>query len=149
MDSNAKTSGFGMQASLQLPALTRLGVCGDEIELLGRQGFIRREQRGSKTVYKLCYRAGGRQRSRYVAREDVAEIAEELAALQAKIRSRRNLAKLTRLAGKRLHKRRTELMPLLAELGYQWHGHVYRRRRMTKLQQLNPGKETKDGSKAD
>lgn len=115
----------------EFPHLNRLALSAEELSSLARQGFIRSETRGSKTIYRLRYRVHGRQRARYVSPRDAAALEGELASWQRQVRARRRLNELVALARKLLAQRRATLAPLLAEQGYHFHGYQIRRSRNT------------------
>ena len=114
------------------PLLNRLALSDEELGALTRQGFIRRERRGRKTIFRLRYRVHGRQHVRYVSPRDAAALEAELGALQRRVRARRRLTDLAALARQALRHRRSTLAPLLEARGYHFHGHQIRRCRNAK-----------------
>jgi hypothetical protein len=54
-------------APASFPLLNRLGLSDVEFAALTRQGFIRGEQRGGRKIFRLRFRAAGRQHARYVS----------------------------------------------------------------------------------
>ena len=114
------------------PLLNRLALSDEELVALTRQGFIRSERRGGKTIIRLRYRVHGRQRVRYVSPGDAAALEAELRLLQRRVRARRRLAGLAALARKVLCYRRSTIAPILEARGYHFHGHQIRRRRNAK-----------------
>jgi hypothetical protein len=95
------------------PRLNRLALSDEELGALTRQGFIRSERRGGKTIFRLRFRVRCRQHARYVSPRDVAALEAELALLQKWVRAHR------RLTG-------------IAARGYHFHGHQIRRCRNAK-----------------
>ena len=114
------------------PLLNRLGLGDEELDALTRQGFIRSECRAGKTIFRLRYRVRGRQHARYVSPRDAAALEAELGLLQKRVRAHRRLTRLAALARQLLRYRRSTLVPLLAPLGYHFHGHQIRRWRNAK-----------------
>jgi hypothetical protein len=114
------------------PLLRRLGLSDQELDALRRQGFISREMRGRKTVYRLRYRVDGRVRVRYVRPEDAESVEAELALWQRRMRSRRRLRWLAVAARRELRQQKILRTPLLAERGYHFHGYAVRRCRGSK-----------------
>ena len=109
------------------PILIRLGLSDEEVHALTSQGFIGRERRGSKTIFRFRYRFLGRQRVRYVSPRDAAALEAELESLQRRVRARRRLTGLAVLARQALRHRRSTLAPLLEARGFHFHGHQIRR----------------------
>jgi hypothetical protein len=114
------------------PLLNRLALSDEELGALSRQGFIRSERRGGKTIFRLRYRIRGRQHARYVSPRDAAALEAELGLLQKRVRAHRRLTGLAALARQVLRHRRSTLAPLLAARGYHFHGHQIRRFRDAK-----------------
>ena len=114
------------------PLLNRLALSDEELGALTRQGFIRSERRGRKTIFRLRYRVHGRQHVRYVSPRDAAALEAELGSLQRRVRARRRLTGLAALARQVLRHRRSTLAPLLEARGYHFHGHQIRRCRNAK-----------------
>jgi hypothetical protein len=114
------------------PLLNRLPLSDEEFHALGRQGFIRSERRGSKSIVRMRFRVAGRQHVRYISPRDAAALEAELRALQRHVRARRRLARLAVLARQALGYRRSTLAPLLEARGYHFHGHQIRRCRSAK-----------------
>jgi hypothetical protein len=125
------TTNTDIQSSLgeRFPILSRMRLNPDEWQALSRQGFVHSEQRGAKTVCRLRFRAQGRQRVRYVRRDDFASLEEELAELQKHVRARRHLNLLTPLARAALRASRAARAPILEASGHRFHGYTIRRRR--------------------
>ena len=111
------------------PGLSRLGLSADEVRELTKQGSIRRERRGRKTIYRLRFRIQGRQRVRYVSPRDATALEAELAALQRPVRSRRQLSAMADIARRLLRHRKSILAPVIEAAGYHFHGLEIRRRR--------------------
>ena len=114
------------------PLLNRLALSEEELSALARQGSIRRERRGRKTIFRLRYRVHGRQCVRYVSPRDAAALEAELTSLQRRVRARRRLTGLAALARQLLRQRKSTLAPLLEAHGYHYHGHQIRRFRNAK-----------------
>lgn len=108
------------------PLLNRL-VSAEELRALTLQGSIHSERRGGKTVFRLRYRAGGRQHVRYVSPCDAAALEVELTLLQRRYRARRCLRGLATLARQVLRQRKSTLAPLLEARGLHFHGQQIRR----------------------
>jgi hypothetical protein len=115
-----------------VPHLVELGLSPDEIQALSRQGFIRRALRGRNEVFRLCYRVGGKQRSRYVPATRAAAVAADLARLQEGEKARRALRQLARTARQTLRQRKDLLHGLVEKSGFYFHGNQVRRRRTPK-----------------
>jgi hypothetical protein len=115
------------------PILSRIVRREEEFVALARQGFIRAEKRRKKTIWRLRYRFGGRQRVRYVSPRDVEALEAELSELQSRIRARRRLTRLSEQARQALRHRRSTIAPLLEASGYKFHGNQIRRRRSVKV----------------
>jgi len=120
-----------MEKPVELLELNALGLDAEAIAALRRQGFVSREMRRGRTLYKLRYRIASRQVVRCLGTdsERAGRIEAELSRLQ---RSRKHDLALSELVRKnnaelREVKRRTE--PLVAELGYVFHGRELRRPR--------------------
>ena len=64
------------------PLLNRLAMSDEELRAVSRQGFLRSETRGKKTIFRLRYRLHGRQHVRYVSPGDAAALEAELGLLQ-------------------------------------------------------------------
>ena len=114
------------------PLLNRLAMSDEELRAVSRQGFLRSETRGTKTIFRLRYRLHGRQHVRYVSPGDAAALEAELGLLQRRVRARRRLTGLAALARQVLRHRRSTLAPLLEAGGYHFHGHQIRRFRDAK-----------------
>jgi hypothetical protein len=114
------------------PLLNGLALTDEELSALTRQGFIRGEKRGQKTVFRLRFRVDGRQRARYVSRHHAVSLGAELALLQKRVRAHRRVTRLAALARQALRHRRLTLAPILEMRGLHFHGHQIRRRRKTK-----------------
>jgi hypothetical protein len=126
--SNIMTEWLAPQA---YPLLNRLKLSDEVLGALTRQGFIRSERRGTKTIFRLCYRVEGRQHVRYVSPRDAKALEAELRSLQRQILARRRLAVLAALGRRALRDRKLKLAPLIEARGYHFHGHQIRRRRTT------------------
>jgi hypothetical protein len=108
------------------PLLNRLALSDEELNALTRQGFIRSERRGRRTVFRLRYRVDGRQHVRYISPRDVEALEAELATLQRRVRARRHLRSIAVLARQALRDRKMTLAPLLEARGLHFHGHQIR-----------------------
>jgi len=133
-------------AAHQFPALYGLGCGEQELAALCRQGFLSREQRTPEQapIYKLRYRMGGRQRTRYVGSNlvFVEQVRNELAVLQAAAKRAHKLQQLLRQARRALRRAKSKVAPLLvAESGYHYHGHAIRRKRPAGAPQDGVAKE--------
>src|SRR5688572_4915384 len=82
------------------PALTQLDLGPAEIRMLRRQGFVRAERRGQRSVYKLRFRdESGRQLVRCIRNADLAQLVEsELRQLQEPRQRRLELSALSEAA---------------------------------------------------
>lgn len=114
------------------PLLSRLALSDEELGALTRQGFIRIERRGARTIFRLRYRVHGQQRVRSVSPGEAAALEAELRLWQRRARARRRLAGLAALARQVLRDRRSTLAPILEARGYYFHGNQIRRRRNAK-----------------
>ena len=89
----------------QAPAgLAGLKLGARELRALRRQGFVARERRGGGWVYRLRFRVGGRQTTRYVGTDaaKAAEVQQSLAAWQAGRCLELELGRLVSQAGREL-----------------------------------------------
>src|SRR3954462_11281945 len=111
------------------PILYRFALSAEEIGALTRQGAIRSEKRGGKTIFRLRYRVDGRQHVRYISPNNAAALEAELRLLQKRVRACRYLNSLAALARQALRDRRLTLTPILQARGCHFHGHQIRRRR--------------------
>ena len=112
-------------------ALAQLGLSTAELEVLRRQGFVSRECRGGRWLYKLRFRVDGRQVTRYVgtnARE-AAEVQQGLMQWQGKRHLDLELGRLARQTGRELRRAKQKLKEQMAERGLGFHGLVVRRAR--------------------
>ena len=91
--------------SAEFPLLNQLPLSDEELSALSRQGFVHRERRGAKTVFRLRFRVDGRQRVRYVRPRDAEALEAELALLQREVRARRRLTGVAALARQLLRDR--------------------------------------------
>jgi hypothetical protein len=110
--------------------LRQIALTAEELVDLSRQGFIHIERRGSKTIYRLRFRHGGKQRSYYLSAEKVSAVEAALKIVQQRVGGRRHLAILTQLASRTLCHRKKLLEPLLEAQGFHYHGQTVRRRRI-------------------
>lgn len=115
-----------------LPALAALGLSANEIDALSYQGTICREARlPDRTYAKLRYRIDGKQRVKYLGRDEafVSMVEKELAALQARSQAHRELVRLAQEAEALLRSLKPRLESLLNEHGYVFHGRAIRKPR--------------------
>jgi hypothetical protein len=110
------------------PALRSLALSQQHLEALAKQGSLSAE--GSKGYFKLRFRMGSQQQVRYVGGNSdfVALVEKELAALQARTRSCRELCRLMAEARRRLRATKRQLEPWLPLAGRSFHGREIRRR---------------------
>jgi hypothetical protein len=119
-----------------VPAITssRLGqlrLTPEDLCALRRQGWIQREWRGNRQVYKLRFRRGGKQIVRYLGDAEIArQVGAELAVLQKAHRACRRLRRIAETARDMLRTSKKDLLPLLARNGYRFHGLAIRRRKL-------------------
>jgi hypothetical protein len=113
------------------PALATLRLHDADLVCLGRQGFVRAERRGNRTVFKLRFRRGnGAQAVRYISSAQEAEsVRNELQVLQAPRELELKLAALSRSARKMIRDAKSNLQPVLYSHGYVFHGQAVRRPR--------------------
>jgi hypothetical protein len=117
-------------------AWSDLGLGDDELAALRRQGFVSQEvRRANKTVYKLRFRMGGRQRVKCLGADPLraAAIAQALAELQQKRRTTLKLRRLQRDAARAIRRTKIQLEPHLIERGFRFHGLAIRRTRRSRL----------------
>jgi len=108
MDSVRKTALF--------PGLASLGLCPEAWNALAEQGSLCAEACRAGSVYKLRFRLGGKQQSRYVGKRPgfIDLIRHELARVQAESRSRQRLRRLLREARQCLRRTKRQVEPLLS-----------------------------------
>ena len=119
-----------MRRTSQFPALTSLGVTGDDLAALARQGTLRAEQSSpGKYYYKLRFRVGSKQQVRYVGNQPgfVEQVRGELTRLQMRRRSNRQLHRLLREANECLRQTKRRLKPVLSRAGLCFYGREIRR----------------------
>jgi hypothetical protein len=114
------------------PLLHRLALSDEQRTALTRQGFIGRETRGRKIVFRLRFRFHGKQCALYVSPRDASALEAELGALQRQVHARRRITRLATLARQVLRQHRSTLAPLLEARAYHFHGHQIRRCRNAK-----------------
>jgi hypothetical protein len=118
----------------ETPLLSRLGLSVEEIAALRRQGFVSREQRRGRTLFKLRFRMppDGRQHVRYLGvNPAVAEaVRRELAQMQRVRRLDLELGKLRRKIAEELRDRWKSAAPQFKRMGYQFHGRTIRQVRV-------------------
>ena len=113
------------------PGLASLNLCPEAWDVLATQGSLCAEGCRTGEVYKLRFRLGGKQQSRYVGKSPrfVEQIRRELAQLQAERRSRKRTRRLVREAKQCLRRTQRQLEPLLSMSGRVFHGRAIRRQR--------------------
>jgi hypothetical protein len=107
------------------PALATLGLSGEELAALTKQGFVCAEYRGhGRMRYKLRFRIGAKQHVRYLgtAPEFVDQARTELGQLQQRALQHRELKRLVRMAKHKLRTAKHQLEPLLHNAGFVFHG---------------------------
>ena len=122
-------TGSSRERSKAFPLLTSMRLNDDEFLALQRQGFVSREQRHSRTIFKLRFRIQGRQRVKYLRADRVAEVLDELHRLQANVRREIQSEAQIREARRLLRSTKQDLIEPAAELGFFFHGLALRRRR--------------------
>jgi hypothetical protein len=128
MDREELQSPPGNNPFAGLPGLAQLRLIPEDLQELASQGFVAPERRGERNYFKLRFRRGGHQVVRYVGgARAAAVVTEELAALQAGRRVRRELRVLNRAAREMLRESKSQLEPLLARRGFKIHGRAVRR----------------------
>ncbi|MEI8376442.1 MAG: hypothetical protein WCJ35_26800 [Planctomycetota bacterium] len=131
------------------PALASLGLGGEDLAALAKQGNLHAEEPGQGKRYaKLRFRVGRKQCVRYVGNnpEFTDRVRRELARLQAPAKSCRRLQRLVREANACLQRTKQQLKPLIRLAGYGFHGREIRRRREQSDPCVDSGKPPKDGS---
>jgi hypothetical protein len=113
----------------QYPALTRLRLGQEDLIALSQQGIISPERMRGPIRHKLRFRRSGRQVVRYIRPTDIDRVRAELSELQAARRLNKELSQLNRLARQVLRDSKTQLQPLINELGFRFHGREIRRPR--------------------
>ena len=106
-------------------ALAALGLSGEELTALTKQGFVCAEHRGhGRTRYKLRFRIGRKQHVRYLgtAPEFVDQVRTELWQLQQCALQHRELKRMVRMAKHKLRTAKHQLEPLLQNAGFAFHG---------------------------
>ena len=114
------------------PALSALGLSSEQVAALAQRGTVCAENRGPEQIhYRLRFRLGAQQHTRYLGKDEgyVDQVREELAKLQAKKQSRRELCRLIKEARQVARRTKRSLEPLLSNTGRAFHGRVIRRRR--------------------
>ena len=121
----------GSEISPRLPGLLgRLGLAPEDVAALARQGFVAADRRvGGRRYFRLCWRAAGQQRTRYLGdAERASQARRELALLQRERTAERELARLRRDARRLLRASKAELAARLKDRGLHFHGLAIRRR---------------------
>ena len=113
------------------PLLIGLGLSVEEIAALRRQGFVSREQRRGRTLFKLRFRMPSErgQHVRYLGGDPaVAEaVRRELGQIQRVRKMDLKLGKLRRKIAESLRCRWSSAAPQFKLLGYRFHGRTLRR----------------------
>ena len=118
----------------ETPLLSGLGLSGEEISALRRQGFVSREQRRGRTVFKPRYRMPPERKQcvRYLGSDPGVAKAVRLERTQLQ-RVRKldlELGKLRRRIPERLRRRWKSAAPQFEPLGYHFHGLMIRQVRV-------------------
>lgn len=108
-----------------------LGLSAEDVGALKQQGSIAKEKRGNRTVYKLRWRVGEKQRIKYLGTDTarVGWIEEQLRQHQRICRLKKQLRDLGREGMAILREAKIRLQPLLEERGLAFHGLEIRRHR--------------------
>jgi len=117
--------------SASFPALSSLGLGGEHLAALARQGTLHATGSPSgKQCFTLRFRMDAQQQVRYVGTrpEFAARVRWELEQLQARTRVTRELKRLIREARKRLRETKHRLEPLLPLAGRCFYGREIRPR---------------------
>jgi hypothetical protein len=112
----------------------KLDLTAEEFAELRRQGFVCRERRRGRIIFKLRFRTSeGRQCVRYLGTDPAAaaEVQKDLNDMQIARRMNHELTRLVHEAGQKLRSSKETLAPALAEAGYHFHGRSIRRTRNT------------------
>ncbi len=129
-----------------LSALRQLGLGDEELIALRSQGYLQRDQRvgGKQPYWRLRFRFQGRLRTVYLGTDVavVASVRHELAELQAP-RDKQNGLSDQLTDGKRaLRQAKERMKPILAEMGFHWHGDTIRKFRDAEIcSGMNPGSD--------
>lgn len=118
-------------ARISFPALASLALGKEHLAALAKQGNLRAESAGQgNRYYKLRFRLGLQQHVRYVGNNSVFvdQVERELMELQKGSKSRRRLRRLSRKAKTCLRETKRRLEPMLANVGFYFHGREVRRR---------------------
>jgi SPX domain protein involved in polyphosphate accumulation len=121
-----------MEVRPAFPALSALGLSGEQFAALAEQGAVYAEDRGQGQVFcRLRFRLHRRQHTRYIGNNEgfIDQVRKELAQLQAKTQSRRELRRLTKKARHIARSIKHSLEPLLPSVGRVFHGRAIRRPR--------------------
>jgi hypothetical protein len=113
------------------PVLARLRLGQKELEALRRGGFVAREHRRGRVYYRLRFRVGQRQVTRYVGtdQELAAQVQRALEHWQRPRRLDLELGRLAREANRKLRRAKQQLRPKLRTCGLYFHGLSVRRKR--------------------
>ena len=113
------------------PVIASLGLTAEQLELLGRQGYVECRARGSAHggYWRLRFRQNGSLRSVYLG-IDVARVNQlkrELTQLQAAHHQLRELQRAVRQGTACIRQWKQQLSPILRDCGWHFHGHEVRR----------------------
>jgi hypothetical protein len=112
------------------PGLSRLGLTVEDLAELTQQGFLSNEFMRGTLRHKLRFRRpDGSQVVRYVRAADRLMIENELAELQTSRRAVADLRKAADEGRQALRSSKKDLEPVLAKLGFRFHGRAIRRPR--------------------
>lgn len=118
----------------ETPLLSGLGLSVEEIAALRRQGFVSREQRRGRTLFKLRYRMppDGKQCVRYLGSDPgVAEAVRlELTQLQRVRKLDLELGKFKKRIAEGLRRKWKSAAPQFEPIGYHFHGLMIRQVRV-------------------
>lgn len=121
--------------TMLLPALSALRLSAEHLAALAENGSLYGEDHGQgKTYYRLRFRIGAKQHTRYVGNDQgfVDQVRRELMQLQAKRHSRREMRRLADEGRRTARDKKRLLDPLLASAGRGFHGRAIRQRRISR-----------------
>lgn len=117
------------------PSLATLRLTEDDLAELSQQGFICREERGHRVLFKLRFRRAQRQVVRYIGDAGLAAAIQfELAHLQADRHRQLELERLAKCARRMVRDTKQELEPIVEAANLRFHGLALRRPRQRKTQ---------------
>ncbi len=113
------------------PALARLRLEQEALEALRRGGFVARQHRRGRVYFRLRFRVGGRQVTRYLGSDPqvAAQVERALEQWQQARRLDLELGRLAREANRKLRRAKQQLMPEVRTYGLYFHGLSVRRKR--------------------